>query len=101
GGGRSRSFTVTLTGRKRLAELLAHLYVLIPVLDDEKHYWVGDEEMEKLLRHGEGWLAAHPERDLIARRYLKHQRGLAREAMARLTSEEDPEPDVKQEAHDA
>jgi 3' terminal RNA ribose 2'-O-methyltransferase Hen1 len=99
--GESSYFTVTLSATKRLAEMLNHLYVLIPVLDDEKHYWVGDEEMEKLLRHGEGWLAAHPERDLIARRYLKHQRGLAREAMARLTAEEDPEPDVKQEAHDA
>jgi 3' terminal RNA ribose 2'-O-methyltransferase Hen1 len=99
--GESQYFTVTLTATKRLADMLNHLYVLIPVLDDEKHYWVGDEEMEKLLRHGEGWLSAHPERDLIARRYLKHQRGLAREALARLTTEEDPEPDVKQEAHDA
>ena len=60
----------------RLAELLTHLYVLLPVLDDEKHYWVGDDEVEKLLRRGEGWLAAHPERELIARRYLKHERRL-------------------------
>jgi 3' terminal RNA ribose 2'-O-methyltransferase Hen1 len=99
--GESSYFTVTLTATKRLAEMLNHVYVLVPVLDDEKHYWVGDEEMEKLLRHGEGWLAAHPERELIARRYLKHQRGLAREALARLTSDEDLEPDAKQEAHDA
>ena len=53
--------------RLRLRDLLTHLYVLIPVLDDDKHYWVGDDEVEKLLRHGEGWLAAHPERELIAR----------------------------------
>jgi len=39
---------------------LTHVYVLVPVLDDEKHYWVGDDEVEKLLRHGEGWLAAQP-----------------------------------------
>src|SRR5690242_11622303 len=51
--GASRYFTVTLRGDVRLASLLAHLYVLIPVLDDEKHYWVGDDEVEKLLRHGE------------------------------------------------
>jgi hypothetical protein len=65
----SRYFTVTLTATKRLSELLTHLYVLIPVLDDDKHYWVGRDEVEKLLRHGEGWLTAHPEREAIARRY--------------------------------
>jgi 3' terminal RNA ribose 2'-O-methyltransferase Hen1 len=99
--GESPYFAVTLAATKRLAEFLTHLYVLVPVLDDEKHYWVGDAELEKLLRHGEGWLAAHPERDLIARRYLRHQRGLAREAIARLTSEEDPDPDATAERHDA
>jgi 3' terminal RNA ribose 2'-O-methyltransferase Hen1 len=62
--------------------------VLIPVLDDEKHYWVGDDEVEKLIRHGEGWLAAHPERELITRRYLKHQRSLVRDAVARIVTEE-------------
>jgi 3' terminal RNA ribose 2'-O-methyltransferase Hen1 len=69
-------FTVELAAKCRLRELLAHLYVLIPVLDDDKHYWVGDDEVDKLLRHGERWLAAHPERDNISRRYLKHQRRL-------------------------
>ena len=88
--GESRYHTLTLSGTKRLSELLAHLYVLVPVLDDEKHYWVGDDEVEKLLRHGEGWLAAHPERELIARRYLKHRTSLVREAIARLVTEEEP-----------
>jgi 3' terminal RNA ribose 2'-O-methyltransferase Hen1 len=63
----------------------------VPVLDDEKHYWVGDDEVEKLLRHGEGWLAAHPERETIARRYLKHRKSLVRDAIARLVTEEEPE----------
>ena len=67
--------------------------MLIPVLDDEKHYWVGDDEVEKLLRHGEGWLATHPERELITRRYLKHQHSLVRDAVARLITEEEPEED--------
>jgi len=88
--GNSRYYTLTLAGTQRLAELLAHLYVLIPTLDDEKHYWVGDDEVEKLLRHGEGWLASHPERELIAHRYLKHRRSLARDAIARLISDEEP-----------
>lgn len=91
--GASRYYTVNLAGEKRLSELLTHLYVLIPVLDDEKHYWVGDDEIEKLLRHGEGWLASHPERELIAARYLKHRHSLVREAIARLITEEEPEED--------
>jgi 3' terminal RNA ribose 2'-O-methyltransferase Hen1 len=84
--GDSRYYTVRLVGDVRLAELLAHLYVLVPVLDDEKHYWVGDDEVEKLLRHGEGWLATHPDRETITRRYLKHRHSLVREAIARLVT---------------
>ena len=91
--GASRYYTVTLTGTLRLASLLAHLYVLIPVLDDEKHYWVGDDEVDKLLRHGEGWLSAHPERETITRRYLKHRHSLVRDAIARLVTEDDPDED--------
>ena len=89
--GDSRYFDVRLAGQKRVAELLAHLYVLIPVLDDEKHYWVGDDEVEKLLRHGEGWLGAHPERETITRRYLKHRHSLVRDAIARLVTDEEPD----------
>jgi len=91
--GESAYFTVTLKANIRLSNLLTHLYVLIPVLDDDKHYWVGDAEVEKLLRHGEGWLREHPERELIANRYLKHQKRLAREAMSRLIGEEEPAAD--------
>jgi 3' terminal RNA ribose 2'-O-methyltransferase Hen1 len=87
-------FCVTLSADCRLSDLLSHLYVLVPVLDNEKHYWVGDDEVEKLLRHGEGWLPAHPDRELIARRYLRHQHGLTRAALVRLTEEDDPDPDA-------
>lgn len=89
--GDSRYFTVTLSGTVRVADLLAHLYVLVPVLDDEKHYWVGDDEVDKLLRHGGDWLATHPERELITTRYLKHRRSLVRDAIARLVSAEEPD----------
>src|SRR5215510_5794643 len=92
--GPSRLFTVTLRSTRRLSDLLTHLYVLIPVLDDQKHYWVGDDEVEKLLRHGEGWLEKHPARDVIVSRYLVHQRGLVRDAIARLTAEEEPEEEA-------
>ncbi|WP_426731755.1 3' terminal RNA ribose 2'-O-methyltransferase Hen1 [Myxococcus faecalis] len=87
--GPSRYFTVTLQADKSLSDLLSHLYVLVPVLDDDKHYWVTEDEIDKLLRHGEGWLASHPEREVITRRYLRHQRSLAREAMSRLLEGED------------
>jgi 3' terminal RNA ribose 2'-O-methyltransferase Hen1 len=92
--GESRYFTLDLAVSRPLSELLAHLYVLVPVLDDEKHYWVGDDEVDKLLRHGEGWLAAHPERETITRRYLRHQRSLVDEAIARLVADEEPDLDV-------
>jgi 3' terminal RNA ribose 2'-O-methyltransferase Hen1 len=79
--------TLKLSSRARLSALLNHLYVLIPVLDDDKHYWVGDDEVAKLLKRGEGWLEAHPARDLIVRRYLIHRRALARDALERLAPE--------------
>jgi 3' terminal RNA ribose 2'-O-methyltransferase Hen1 len=83
-------FTVELSGTLTLRELLTHLYVLVPVLDNDKHYWVGEEEVQKLLRHGDPWLATHPEREQIVRRYLKHRKHLADLALSRL-SESDPE----------
>ena len=95
--GEGSYYTVEVAKEVTLQHLLTHLYVLIPVLDADKHYWVGDDEVEKLLRHGEGWLAAHPERELITRRYLKHQGSLMRQALARLLEEEVGDPDEVQE----
>ena len=82
--GASAYVDLVLTGDVRLADALRHLYVLLPVLDDGKHYWVSDDEVGKLLRAGDGWLAEHPARDLITRRYLAHQRDLVGDADARL-----------------
>jgi len=78
--------------------LLAHLYVLIPVLDAQKHYWVGEAEVEKLLRHGDAWLVAHPDRELIARRYLRRSLRLARAALARLEALDDAPADDDENA---
>jgi 3' terminal RNA ribose 2'-O-methyltransferase Hen1 len=89
--GDSRYVDLHLAGTLRLADALHHLYVLLPVLDGSKHYWVGADEVEKLVRVGAGWLAGHPERELIARRYLAHQSGLARSALARLADVDDTE----------
>jgi len=87
--GESPYSTLILRAETRLRDLLTHLYVLIPVLDNDKHYWVGDDEVEKLLRRGEGWLGAHPAREFITHRYLKNQHSLTQDALARL-AESDP-----------
>ena len=95
--GESPYVSLELCATVTLQTLLTHLYVLIPVLDNEKHYWVGDDEVEKLLKRGEGWLAQHQEKDLIVSRYLKRQRGLTRDALARLV-EEEAQPEEEQQA---
>lgn len=82
--GESRYVQLVLEGELRLADALRQLYVLLPVLDDAKHYWVAPDEVDKLLRAGEGWLADHPEKKLITSRYLARRWGLTREAMERL-----------------
>ena len=87
---------LTLAATTRLQDMLAHLYVLIPVLDNEKHYWVGDDEVEKLLRRGDGWLSTHPEKELIVSRYLKRYHRLTLAALSRLTGEDEVSEDDSQ-----
>ncbi len=86
--------TVRLSASTRLSDLLTHLYVLMPVLDDRKHYFVGEDELDKLLARGEGWLPDHPDRDLIVSRYLKRRRSLIKSALAQLV-EDEPEPEAR------
>jgi 3' terminal RNA ribose 2'-O-methyltransferase Hen1 len=90
----SRYVNLTLHGQLRLADLLHHIYVLIPVFDRSKQYWVGEEEVDKLLRHGEEWLKDHPERSFITRRYLARSRALANLALARLRAANDEAPET-------
>jgi 3' terminal RNA ribose 2'-O-methyltransferase Hen1 len=92
--GASPYLDLRLTGQARLADALNHLYVLLPVLDDAKHYWVSTDEVDKLIRAGGDWLAGHPARDLIARRYLSHRTKLTRSALARLAEADDTEPET-------
>jgi 2-polyprenyl-3-methyl-5-hydroxy-6-metoxy-1,4-benzoquinol methylase len=91
--GASAYLDVRLAGTVRLADALNHLYVLLPVLDDAKHYWVSTDEVDKLVRAGSGWLAGHPEKGLITRRYLAHQRVLTAAALARLAEADDLDPE--------
>ena len=91
--GDSRYVDLRLTGEVRLADALNQLYVLLPVLDDAKHYWVSPEEVDKLIRAGGGWLAGHPDKALITRRYLAHRSALYHSALARLAEVDDAEPE--------
>ncbi|MEV5897149.1 3' terminal RNA ribose 2'-O-methyltransferase Hen1 [Nonomuraea fuscirosea] len=101
--GDSRYVGLTLRGTALLSDALNHLYVLLPVLDDAKHYWIAQDEVDKLIRAGEGWLHGHPERGLISRRYLGRRWALARTALSRLAelgdeTEEELEPAVEEDA---
>ncbi|WP_328301333.1 3' terminal RNA ribose 2'-O-methyltransferase Hen1 [Streptomyces sp. NBC_00435] len=82
--GDSRYVRLVLEGELRLRDALRGLYVLLPVLDDAKHYWIAPDEVDKLLRAGDGWLAEHPESGLITSRYLARHKRLTRDALERL-----------------
>lgn len=97
--GPSPYLSVSLNHRLTLSRLLRHLYILLPVLDNEKHYWVGADEVEKLLLKGKEWLEDHPQKETIVARYLRHQKGLARQALEELTGsdQEDETESVPEE----
>ncbi|MEZ5399344.1 MAG: 3' terminal RNA ribose 2'-O-methyltransferase Hen1 [Bryobacteraceae bacterium] len=97
--GDSPYYSVTIAGRARLRDLLTHIYVLTPVLDSDKHYWAGADEVEKLLKRGEGWLATHPAKEAITRRYLRHDSRLTRDALRRLLDDEAVDPEANAAAH--
>jgi len=99
--GDSPYVSLTLSATITVKDLLSHLYVLLPVLDNAKHYWVGQDELEKLLRHGADWLANHPDKARIARRYLRHKWSLVREALVRLDIVEDDSPETTPDETDA
>lgn len=98
--GMSQVLTVTLQATTRVQDLLGHLYVLVPVLDDDKHYWFGPDEVDKLLRRGESWLPQHPERDLIVNRYLRRRKRLTQAALERLLVGDANDPNTGETPHD-
>ena len=91
--GESAYIDLTISGKVTLSSLLNHLYVLIPVFDKQKHYYVSEDEIEKLLKHGEGWLAGHPARDRIVNRYFNMRRSYAHRAIDRLIESEPVDTD--------
>jgi len=97
--GDSRYLALGLRGRHPVRRLLEHLFVLLPVLDDRKHYWIGQDEIDKLLRRGGAWLGVHPDRELITRRYLRSG-SLVRQALARLADDPAADGDLVDRIHD-
>ncbi|QIS18589.1 3' terminal RNA ribose 2'-O-methyltransferase Hen1 [Nocardia terpenica] len=91
--GESHYLRLELAATIRVAEALSHLYVLLPALDGTKHYWLAPDEIDKLLRAGEGWLPTHPERTRITHRYLSRRRSLIRTALARLAEVDEADPE--------
>ncbi len=88
---------VTLKCTKRLSELLGHLYVLIPVLDNFKHFWIGEDEVDNILKKAESWLGSHPKREVILARALKRRTSLIRQALLQLRSDEEADTEEKEE----
>lgn len=98
--GESPYFSLRLCGTVRLSELLSHLYVLLPAIDGDKHYFVGSDEAEKLASKGAGWLGEHPEREWIMHSYLKRRRSLVREALGMLLHETEEEVELEAKKQD-
>ena len=86
--GNSPYINLTVSGTVKLSTLLNQIYVLIPVFDRQKHYYISEDEIDKLLDHGENWLATHPYREKIAQRYFKERKSYARKALDILLAED-------------
>lgn len=93
--------TVDLKGTVRMADLLQHLYVLIPTLDDQKHYWIGRDEVDKLMHRGGTWLRDHPERDLIVDRYLRGLQTFTTAALEQLAADESPDSEAAEQEQES
>ena len=91
---------LTLRGTLRLRDLLRHLTVLVPVLDDEDDDGLGEAEVDKVFRRGEGWLAAHPEQERISHRYVRRARARQPRALSRLDEEESEAPERESQEAD-
>ncbi len=68
---RSSARFVKVSGRQTVQNALKHVSILIPVIDNYKHYFLDEREVEKLERYGEGWLENHPLKQLIVKRALR------------------------------
>ncbi|UXI68126.1 3' terminal RNA ribose 2'-O-methyltransferase Hen1 [Tahibacter amnicola] len=94
-------FRLRMTGTQRISALLQHLYVLLPAIDGDKHYYIGNDEVDKLLAKASGWLPSHPEREWITQRFLKRQRSLVRAALAQLLESDEDDVETQEQTREA
>lgn len=94
--GESQYVDLTIRGKVRLCDMLNHIYVLIPVFDRQKHYYVANDETEKLIKHGEGWLSSHPCRNKIIHRYFTMCKSYANETIKRLMEAESENTEIEE-----
>ncbi|MBB3600437.1 3' terminal RNA ribose 2'-O-methyltransferase Hen1 [Mycolicibacterium sp. BK556] len=92
---------VRLTGTLRLADALKQVYVLLPVLDNAKHYRISEDEVAKLLRTGDRWLLEHPDREFIVARFLRYRGRYVQSALARLAEADGVDETAVDDALDA
>ncbi|KQY91115.1 3' terminal RNA ribose 2'-O-methyltransferase Hen1 [Paenibacillus sp. Root52] len=68
---RSSVRRIILRGQETVQNALRQLFLLIPVLDNYKHYFISEDEIDKIKRYGDGWLETHPHKELIVKRTLR------------------------------
>lgn len=98
--GESPYINLEISGNVKLSDLLNHIYVLIPVFDKQKHYYISEDEIDKLISHGGEWLADHPAKNEIIYRYFLMKKSYAHRTIDRLTESEPVEEIPDEEPKD-
>ena len=94
--GKSKAVNLSLKKVTTLKELLSQLYVFILALDNDRHFWISQTDIDVLIRRGEGWLSSHPQKDWITRRFLRNLKSFTSQALLRLAGEEALKEDAQQ-----
>ncbi|MNM55135.1 RNA repair, ligase-Pnkp-associating, region of Hen1 [compost metagenome] len=84
-------YEITLNKTCNIVSLFRHIYVLIPVIDNYKHHFISKDEVDKLLRLGDGWLATHPKNEFISKRYVGYRESLFKTVITSLENEKEVE----------
>ncbi|MDE6425110.1 MAG: 3' terminal RNA ribose 2'-O-methyltransferase Hen1 [Ruminococcus sp.] len=98
--GESPYINLEISGSVKLSDLLNHIYVLIPVFDKQKHYYISEDEIDKLISHGGEWLTDHPAKNEIIYRYFLMKKSYAHRTIDRLTESEPVEEITDEEPKD-
>jgi hypothetical protein len=64
-----QAILLRLIGRKSLTEVMRHMFVLIPALDEAKQAPLDQDQAKRLSTLSMPWLQIHPKRSFVARSY--------------------------------